>query len=76
MMHGHEKSRSAIVARSRRTKRSEPLRSNPRRSQPRRSRWSEGRRPRGMRTGKTRIGAARTFGDSLVELGEKSFCLL
>jgi len=38
MMHGHEKSRSAIVAVSRRTKRSDPLR----------SRWSEGRRPRGM----------------------------
>jgi hypothetical protein len=46
MMHGREKSGSAIVAGSRRTKRSDPLR----------SRWSQGRRPRGMRASKARTG--------------------
>ena len=46
MMHGHEKSRSAIVAGKPTNKASDPLR----------SRWSEGRRPRGMRASKARTG--------------------
>ena len=46
MMYGREKSDSAIVAGSRRTKR----------SRPQRSRWSQGRGPRGMRSSKARAG--------------------
>ena len=46
MMHGREKSDSAIVARSRRTKPGDR----------RRSRWSQGRGPRGTRTSKARAG--------------------
>ena len=46
MMHGHEKSGDAIVAVSRRTRRSDPLR----------SRWSQGRRSRGTRASKARTG--------------------
>ena len=46
MMHGHEKSDSAIVAMKPRTKPSDPPR----------SRWSEGRGPRGMRASKARAG--------------------
>ena len=48
MMHGHEKSSSAIVAAKPTNKVSIPLRSSPRWSRPLRSRWSQGRRPRGM----------------------------
>ena len=46
MMHGHEKSRSAIVAVKPMNKAEHPLR----------SRWSEGRRPRGMWTSSARAG--------------------
>ena len=56
MMHGHEKSRSAIVAVKPTNKTERPLRSNLQQSQPSRSRWSEGRRPRGMRTSTARAG--------------------
>ena len=54
MMHGHEKSDSAIVAGKPTNKAEDPLRSI--RGQPPRSWWSEGRRPRGMRTSKARTG--------------------
>ena len=46
MMHGREKSDSAIVAGKPTNKR----------SRPQRSRWSEGRGPRGMRASKARTG--------------------
>ena len=46
MMHGREKSDSAIVARKPTNKA----------GRPRRSRWSEGRGPRGTRASKARAG--------------------
>ncbi len=61
MMHGHEKSRSAIVAVKPTNKVARPLRSSPRRSQPLRSRWSQGRRPRGMRASKARTGRSTGY---------------
>ena len=56
MMHGHEKSRSAIVAvkPTNKVERSAAEQSAGR--QPPRSRWSEGRRPRGMWTSSARAG--------------------
>ena len=55
MMHGHEKSDSAIVAvkPANKAKRAPCGRS---RERSLRSRWSEGRRPRGMRASKARTG--------------------
>ena len=61
MMHGREKSRSAIVAVKPTNKVVRPLRSCPLRSQPQRSRWSQGRRPRGMRTSKARTGRSTGY---------------
>ena len=54
MMHGHEKSDSAIVA-VKPANKAVPGGAI-RGEKPLRSRWSEGRRPRGMRTSKARAG--------------------
>ena len=61
MMHGHEKSSSAIVAVKPTNKVAHLLRSDPWRSQPRRSRWSQGRRPRGRRASKARTGRSTGY---------------
>ena len=56
MMHGHEKSRSAIVAVKPTNKVERSAAEQSAEAPPAASRWSEGRRPRGMWTSSARAG--------------------